>query len=179
MFNKCMQKCHLMLLKRDLENLYNPLHCFTKSLWQFCKSSKEIHTPHDLSLLNVTFQLPHLFQSLMQISTAFMMLLSTLPSPIQSILCFAWSWFHFWTPFTEHLFSQTKICPVCYIYSTWHIIYLGHHSVHLFLFSVFLNKVSVTVHKRMAGDFHFFQSFGIVCLILATKWFKPVINIYI
>lgn len=104
---------------------------------------------------------------------------------IQPILCFACSLFHFWTLYISlhsTCFHIGKICTVSYIYSTWHIIYFF-----LFMkvfFYAFLNKVAVNVYKRMQVIFIFprvweYSRILRVCLISATKWSKPVINICI
>lgn len=78
--------------------------------------------------------------------------------------------------YREPVFTQENLCCMLYLF---HMTYYLFFSVHQGVFCVFLNKVSVTVHKRMASDFYISQSIGIVCLILATKCSKPVINIYI
>lgn len=135
--------------------------------------------PHDL-LLNVTFQLPHLFpllRSLVQTSTASRCsFLPCHPNTIYPVFClFFISFFNTFYFFVEHLFSHRKIYTVSCIYSTWHMIFFCSSRIFLCILEQSFNKCP----QKNAGDFHFSQSMGIVCLISATKWSKPVINIYI
>lgn len=125
--------------------------------------------PHDLSLLNMTFQLPHFFPfykaSCRPAQLHDVPFHPATPNTIYPLICPIFiSYLNTFYFFIEHLFSHGKSCTIFIPHDTLFIFFCSSR-----IFYAFFNKVSVTVHKRMVSDFHFSQSMGIVCLISATK----------